>query len=146
MSTSSSSNVTNRGLSSQVGRNKNGINAMTEGGPTAMDSDLTEPLLARHAAEEGAESVAAAAQVEAEKTPYADRLVKLKGILSGEMPINLTLQFLYSLNRSNFLILKTIKQSVEMRNSVCHSATIYSNALMHAGSTVDTFLRENLDY
>jgi 26S proteasome regulatory subunit N2 len=146
VSTSSLSNVTNGGLSSQVGRNENGISAMTEGGPTAMDSDLTEPLLARHAAEEGAESVAAAAQVEAERTPYADRLVKLKGILSGETPISLTLQFLYSHNRSDLLILKTIKQSVEMRNSVCHSATIYSNALMHAGTTVDTFLRENLDW
>lgn len=42
------------------------------------------------------------------------------------------------------MILKTIKQSVEMRNSVCHSATIYANAIMHAGTTVDTFLRENL--
>ncbi|TQD91956.1 hypothetical protein C1H46_022472 [Malus baccata] len=39
---------------------------------------------------------------------------------------------------------ETIKQSVEMRNSVCHSATIYANAIMHAGTTVDTFLRENL--
>jgi hypothetical protein len=46
--------------------------------------------------------------------------------------------------RSDLLILKTIKQSVEMRNSVCHSATIYANALMHAGTTADTFLRENL--
>ncbi|CAN1334589.1 26S proteasome non-ATPase regulatory subunit 1 homolog A [Linum perenne] len=48
--------------------------------------------------------------------------------------------------RSDLLILKAIKQSVEMRNSVCHSATIYSNAIMHAGTTVDTFLRENLDW
>lgn len=48
------------------------------------------------------------------------------------------------IHRSDLLILKTIKQSVEMRNSVCHSATIYSNAIMHAGTTVDTFLRENL--
>lgn len=47
-------------------------------------------------------------------------------------------------SRSDLLILKTIKQTIEMRNSVCHSATIYSNALMHAGTTVDTFLRENL--
>lgn len=51
------------------------------------------------------------------------------------------LQFAF---RSDLLILKTIKQSVEMRNSVCHSATIYANAIMHAGTTVDTFLRENL--
>ncbi|GKD68563.1 26S proteasome non-ATPase regulatory subunit 1 homolog A-like protein [Tanacetum coccineum] len=46
----------------------------------------------------------------------------------------------------DLLILKTIKQLLEMRDSVCHSATIYANALMHAGTTVDTFLRENLDW
>ncbi|KAL8484628.1 hypothetical protein ACS0TY_027070 [Phlomoides rotata] len=77
---------------------------------------------------------------------YAERLTKIKGILYGETSIQLTLQFLYSHNKSDLLILKTIKQSVEMRNSVCHSATIYANAIMHAGTTVDTFLRENLDW
>ncbi|KAJ6754634.1 26S PROTEASOME NON-ATPASE REGULATORY SUBUNIT [Salix purpurea] len=77
---------------------------------------------------------------------YAERLTKMKGILSGETSIQLTLQFLYSHNKSDLLILKTIKQSVEMRNSVCHSATIFANAIMHAGTTVDTFLRENLDW
>ncbi|KAG2726537.1 hypothetical protein I3760_01G117500 [Carya illinoinensis] len=77
---------------------------------------------------------------------YAERLTKIKGILSGETSIQLALQFLYSHSKSDLLILKTIKQSVEMRNSVCHSATIYANAIMHAGTTVDTFLRENLDW
>ncbi|VFQ64925.1 unnamed protein product [Cuscuta campestris] len=77
---------------------------------------------------------------------YAERLEKIKGILSGETAIKLTLQLLYSHNKSDLITLKTIKQSVEMRNSVCHSATIYANAIMHAGTTVDTFLRENLDW
>ncbi|KAG6394852.1 hypothetical protein SASPL_145442 [Salvia splendens] len=77
---------------------------------------------------------------------YDERLTKMRGILSGETCIQLTLQFLYNHNKSDLLILKTIKQSVEMRNSVCHSATIYANAIMHAGTTVDTFLRENLDW
>ncbi|KAI0492395.1 hypothetical protein KFK09_026666 [Dendrobium nobile] len=77
---------------------------------------------------------------------YNGKLTKIKGIFSGETSIQLTLQFLYSHNRSDLLILKSIKQSVEMRNSVCHSATICANALMHAGTTVDTFLRENLDW
>ncbi|GAV87808.1 hypothetical protein CFOL_v3_31234 [Cephalotus follicularis] len=66
---------------------------------------------------------------------YAKRLTKIRGILSGETSIQLTLQFLYSHNRSDLLILKTIQQSIEMRNSVCHSATIYANAIMHAGIT-----------
>lgn len=46
--------------------------------------------------------------------------------------------------RADLPILKGIKQAVEYRNSVCHSATIFANAVMHAGTTVDTFLRENL--
>ncbi|XP_047062676.1 26S proteasome non-ATPase regulatory subunit 1 homolog A-like [Lolium rigidum] len=84
--------------------------------------------------------------VDPNEAVHADRLAKIKGILSGEKSIQLTLQFLYTHNRSDLLILKTIKQAVEMRNSVCHSATICSNAIMHAGTTVDTFLRENLEW
>ena len=30
--------------------------------------------------------------------------------------------------------------------SVTHSAVVLANAFMHAGTTVDTFLRENLDW
>ena len=30
--------------------------------------------------------------------------------------------------------------------SVCHSATVFANSLMHCGTTVDGFLRENLDW
>ncbi|KHG29065.1 26S proteasome non-ATPase regulatory subunit 1 [Gossypium arboreum] len=85
-------------------------------------------------------------EADPKEVTYAERLMKVKGILSGETSIQLTLQFLYSHNKSDLLILKTIKQSVEMRNSVCHSATIYANAIMHAGTTVDTFLRDNLDW
>ncbi|CAL5433788.1 unnamed protein product [Camellia sinensis] len=83
-------------------------------------------------------------EADPKEVTYAERLTKIKGILSGETSIQLTVQFLYSHNKSNLLVLKTIKQSVEPRNSVCHSATIYANAIMHAGTTVDTFLRENL--
>ncbi|XP_009379347.2 26S proteasome non-ATPase regulatory subunit 1 homolog A [Pyrus x bretschneideri] len=97
---------------------------MTDGGSTSNVSVLEDP----------------------KEVMYSERLTKIKGILSGEKSIQLTLQFLYSHNKSDLLILKTIKQSVEMRNSVCHSATIYANAIMHAGTTVDTFLRENLDW
>ena len=50
-------------------------------------------------------------------------------------------QFLSSHNHADLLVLKHIKEAVETRNSVCHSATILANALMHAGTTVDTFLR-----
>ncbi|GJZ25122.1 probable leucine-rich repeat receptor-like protein kinase [Tanacetum coccineum] len=47
-------------------------------------------------------------------------------------------------HRSDLLILKRIKESIETRDIICHSATIYASALMHAGTTVDTFLRKNM--
>ena len=58
----------------------------------------------------------------------------------------LQLEFLFANNHSDLLLLKQIRAAVESRNSVCHSATVLCNALMHAGTTVDTFLRENLDW
>uniref|UniRef100_A0A8I6X6I2 26S proteasome non-ATPase regulatory subunit 1 homolog n=2 Tax=Hordeum vulgare subsp. vulgare TaxID=112509 RepID=A0A8I6X6I2_HORVV len=84
--------------------------------------------------------------VDPNEAVHADRLAKLKWILSGDKSIQLTLHFLHSHNRSDLLILKTIKQAVETSSNVCHSATICSNAIMHAGTTVDTFLRENLEW
>lgn len=49
-------------------------------------------------------------------------------------------------NHADLQVLKNIKGAVDARVSVCHSATIAANALMHAGTTVDSFLRSNLDW
>ncbi|KAK1294537.1 hypothetical protein QJS10_CPA16g01541 [Acorus calamus] len=84
--------------------------------------------------------------IDPNKVVYVERLTKIKEILSGQASIELTLWFLYNHNKSDLLILKTIKQFVDARNSACHSATIYANAIMHAGTSVSTFLRENLDW
>lgn len=43
-------------------------------------------------------------------------------------------------------LLKNVKSFVDARQSVCHSATVFANAVMHCGTTVDAFLRENLDW
>ena len=67
-------------------------------------------------------------------------------ILSGAIPMELERQFLARNNATDFQILKNIKSSVEPRNSVCHGATVFANALMNAGTTNDSFLRENLDW
>uniref|UniRef100_A0A2P2MRE3 26S proteasome non-ATPase regulatory subunit 1 homolog n=1 Tax=Rhizophora mucronata TaxID=61149 RepID=A0A2P2MRE3_RHIMU len=117
--------------------NSNPDAAQKENSTTAEDVQMTEGASA---------STENVHETDPNEASYAERLTKIKGILSGETSIQLTLQFLYSHNKSDLLILKTIKQSIEMRNSVCHSATIYANAIMHAGTTVDTFLRENLDW
>ncbi|XP_022650689.1 26S proteasome non-ATPase regulatory subunit 1-like [Varroa jacobsoni] len=80
---------------------------------------------------------------EIEKT--GDELLdKLIRVLSGELTIGLHLQFLIRSNHSDLLILKQTKEAV--RNSICHTATVIANALMHCGTTSDAFLRDNLDW
>ena len=79
-------------------------------------------------------------------SPHAERYQRLRGILTGSMPIQLYLEFLYTHNHADLQILRNMKGAVEARNSVCHSAVIFANATMHSGTTVDAFLRENLDW
>jgi len=86
-----------------------------------------------------------AKQQETEKD-LADRIKKLRQILSGETTVHLTLEFLFRNNKTDMLLLKQLKDAVDPRNSITHNATVFANALMHAGTTVDTFLRENIDW
>lgn len=69
---------------------------------------------------------------------------KLLVILNGDITINANMQFLIKNNHSDLLVLKTIKDVV--RNSICHTATVICNSLMHCGTTSDQFLRDNLDW
>jgi len=71
---------------------------------------------------------------------------KIDSILSGEVPMELDRQFLARNNAVDFQILKNIKASVEARNSMCHGAAVFANAIMNAGTTNDVFLRDNLDW
>lgn len=77
---------------------------------------------------------------------YAKNISRLRHILTTEPTIDLFLQFLYKQNRSDLGVLKAIKSSFEPKNSILHNATIISNALMHCGTTRDTFLRDNLEW
>jgi len=95
---------------------------------------------------EGEEPAATEEAAAAAVPELSGPLIRLRSVLSGELPVNLHLEFLFSHNAADLLLLKQIRAAVESRNSVCHSATVLCNALMHAGTTVDTFLRENLDW
>lgn len=75
---------------------------------------------------------------------HQKNLEKLAKILSGEISIDLQLQFLIRSNHADLQILRATKESV--RVSICHTATVISNAFMHAGTTSDQFLRDNLDW
>ena len=75
-----------------------------------------------------------------------DPMMLLDQILSREIPMELERQFLARNNATDLQILKNIKATVEPRNSVCHGATVFANAMMNASTTNDSFLRENLDW
>ena len=72
------------------------------------------------------------------------KIDKLVSILNGEKPIYLNLQFLIRNDHTDPLILKQTKDAV--RVSICHTATVIANGLMHSGTTHDQFLRDNLDW
>jgi len=81
---------------------------------------------------------------------WDDALLKkwkqLKSILLGETIIPKYLDFLFRNSHSDFLILKNIKDGISERNSVLNNSLICCNAMMHCGTTIDQFLRDNLEW
>ena len=67
-------------------------------------------------------------------------------ILEGTKSIELDLEFLYRNNHTDMAILNKIKDSLEARNSIFHTAVTLANAFMHAGTTNDKFFRDNLEW
>ena len=67
-------------------------------------------------------------------------------ILRGTKTIELNLEFLYRNNRTDKQVLNKIKDSLEARNSIFHTAVSLANAFMHAGTTNDRFFRDNLEW
>ncbi|KAH9846819.1 26S proteasome regulatory complex non-ATPase subcomplex Rpn2/Psmd1 subunit [Lenzites betulinus] len=78
-----------------------------------------------------------------ESKPVYDQLRK---ILLGQESIKLYLEFLKRNNKVDMLILKNTKDALEARSSIYHTALTLQNAFMHAGTTSDVFLRDNLEW
>jgi 26S proteasome regulatory subunit N2 len=76
--------------------------------------------------------------------PLKHRVESLLAILGGETTIGRHQDFLIRNNHADLAILKNTKEHV--RNSITHTATVIANGYMHCGTTVDTFLRSNLDW
>ncbi|KAL9107824.1 MAG: hypothetical protein Q9227_007339 [Pyrenula ochraceoflavens] len=70
----------------------------------------------------------------------------IRAILDGVNTIQLNLEFLHRSSRADMSILNKMKDSLEARNSIFHTAVTLSNAFMHAGTTHDKFFRENLEW
>mmetsp|Transcript_5894 Transcript_5894/g.16828 ORF Transcript_5894/g.16828 Transcript_5894/m.16828 type:complete len:1074 (-) Transcript_5894:415-3636(-) len=104
------------------------------------------PLLSDEQPQQPAQPIAPVPELSEEDKSYLAAYKRLREIIDGSLPIALHLDFLYSRNHADLQILKNMKNSVEARHAVCHSAIIFANAVMHKGTTVDAFLRENLEW
>lgn len=127
--------------------------------PSALSSTYKPQGTTEKTEEKSAESDEAKKSEESGDKPAAERTLdslnatekvhqqnieKLIQILSGEISIDLQLQFLIRSNHADLQILRATKEAV--RVSICHTATVIANGFMHSGTTSDQFLRDNLDW
>jgi 26S proteasome regulatory subunit N2 len=86
-----------------------------------------------------------AAEADAEASA---RIAKVRSILDGSFPLRLQLDFLSRRNKADLLFLSKLKGAAEKgrANSVIHNSLVVAHAYMHAGTTRDTFLRDNLEW
>lgn len=70
----------------------------------------------------------------------------IRSILDGTKTIQLNLEFLYRNNRTDLSILNKVRDSLEGRSSIFHTAVTFCNAFMNQGTTNDKFFRDNLDW
>ncbi|KAK1779605.1 armadillo-type protein [Copromyces sp. CBS 386.78] len=70
----------------------------------------------------------------------------IRTILDGSKAIKLNLEFLYRNNHTDMSILNKVRDSLDGRNSIFHSAVTFCNAFMNAGTTNDRFFRDNLEW
>jgi 26S proteasome regulatory subunit N2 len=78
---------------------------------------------------------------------YKNRMDKLKRVLTEGFDVDLILSFLFKQSKADINVLKSIKSATEStRSSILHNATVVAHAYMFSGTTIDTFLRENLDW
>ena len=71
---------------------------------------------------------------------------RIRSILDGSETIRLNLEFLYRNNHTDLSILNKVRDSLEGRNSIFHTAVTFCNAFMNQGTTNDKFFRDNLEW
>merc|ERR1719474_2512679 len=122
------------------------LSAIRKTAPGVEDETLKagEEKMEDDSSEEKKAEVAPKKELTGEEAELQSKVDKLTSILSGKKPIYLNLQFLIRNDHTDPLILKQTKDAV--RVSICHTATVIANGLMHSGTTHDQFLRDNLDW
>lgn len=104
-------------------------------------------ITASAAAEAGSGATDPASPAPATLDPVVkDRLLKIKRILTEGFDVDLLLNFLFHQSRTDYKALNTIKTAIENRTLVLHNAAVVSHGYMNCGTTVDSFLRQNLEW
>lgn len=93
----------------------------------------------------GPSSAIAAADAAAAPAP-APVDANLLSVMTGSVTMQLYTKFLYARCSADIHILTQTKKAIDPRNSVTHNATVLANALMYAGTTIDVFLRDNIEW
>ncbi|KAL9102807.1 MAG: hypothetical protein Q9163_002085 [Psora crenata] len=75
-----------------------------------------------------------------------EALEKITQILQGKVSIALSAEFLFRHNHADKAILTKLKDSLEARNSIFHTAVTLSCGFMNAGTLNDSFYRDNLEW
>lgn len=102
----------------------------TAGGDTVRnDDDATESSSLLRATDSS--SVAS--------SPHTKLYKSIRQILRGSKTIGLQLEFLYRNNKTDITILNKLRDSLEPRSSIFHSAVTFSAAFTNAGTTNDSF-------
>ncbi|EKG06285.1 proteasome regulatory non-ATPase subunit 2, putative [Trypanosoma cruzi] len=83
---------------------------------------------------------------EVDTSNISDVHQKLLAVLTGETSASFYLKFLYAQCNADIHILNHIKQSIDAKKSVPHNATVIAHALMYSGTTIDAFLRGNMEW
>ncbi|KAI2638412.1 26S proteasome regulatory subunit rpn2 [Xylaria nigripes] len=83
---------------------------------------------------------------EKENKKHAVVYKNIRSILDGTKTIKLNLEFLYRNNRTDLTILNKVRDSLEGRHSIFHTAVTFCNAFMNQGTTNDKFFRDNLEW
>ncbi|RKP20282.1 26S proteasome regulatory complex, non-ATPase subcomplex, Rpn2/Psmd1 subunit [Rozella allomycis CSF55] len=71
---------------------------------------------------------------------------KMITILNGDLTGQLYLEFLYRNNKTDLNILKEMQKYLEAKSSISMNGLMFSHAFMNAGTTDDTFLRNNVEW
>lgn len=90
--------------------------------------------------------VASRTKPKPETEDQSKAFASVRSILRGTTSIELNLEFLFRAAHTDKAILNKIRDSLEARNSIFHTSVTFANAFMNAGTTIDTFFRDNLDW